>query len=584
LNPTSNGSGWAGQESGAAGFSQTQPGWQYCRERWVDRASAARNSGSGTSDASHHRKRAAFSLQSGRKFEGACKTTFDIDVVVQQQSYRYGHMSLKSGAFLKLWLLALLSTLSSPMIADDIALPDIGLSASAGIPEQDEDAYARQLLRAMRNSNVLLEDPLLVEFLRTLANRLTEVSDKPEQRFTMVWIKDPSINAFATPGGLIGVHTGLLESAGQESQFASVISHEIAHVTQKHVVRAIERSQKAQIPILLATLAAMALARDGDDQLGVFAAGQGAMQQLQINFTRENEFEADRLGIRTLARAGYDVRAMSRMFGLLQRQYPVTAQEQLPEYIRTHPLSITRISEAKSRAEELARSQTNVIVNTSHYDWMRARASALTSGDLSKQIQQWQDETQASRGNDALRYGLAVAALVRDDGPKALRWLDGLKPHPSNELALLLARAEAQRLSGQAAWRATFDSLNARFPNHRVVVLSYATALLQSAKRADASKAVELIRPTLARNAQDPAFFEMLGRAYELSGDEIRSGEAFARAAALRGAYQDALLQLQALLDRRELDYYQRARIDSQIAALTPIVIALRERFQREQL
>jgi len=463
--------------------------------------------------------------------------------------------------------------------AADIALPDIGLSASAGIPEQDEVAYAKQLLRAMRNANVLVEDPLLDEFLNTLANRLVEVSEKPEQRFIFVMIRDPNINAFATPGGLIAVHTGLLAEAAQESQFASVMAHEIAHVTQKHIVRAIERSQKAQIPILLATLGALALARDSDAQFGIYATGMAAMQQLQINFTRDNEFEADRIGIRTLARAGYDVRAMSRMFQLLQRKFPITEKEQLPEYVRTHPMSITRISEAKARSEELAKDQRNPLVNTTHYDWMRMRAVALTTSDLAEQERIWRGNLVEQPGNDAFRYALAVTSLVRDDGASALRWLDGIKPHPSNLIALEVARAEAARITKDSDWKARFVALTERFPNHRVVVLSFSQALLQSGLRADALEAVELIRPTLPRYTQDPSLVEMLGRAYELAGDEVRAGEAYARAAALRGAYQDALLQLQALQDRRLLDYYQRARIDAQIAALTPVVIALRERF-----
>jgi len=133
----------------------------------------------------------------------------------------------------------------------EIELPDIGLSASAAITEQEENAYGAQLLRALRNYNVLIDDPIVTEYLDTLANRLVLSSRRPEQPFRFVVINDPNINAFAVPGGLIASHSGLILAAAQESEFAAVLAHEIAHVTQKHIVRAQERQRLASIPILI---------------------------------------------------------------------------------------------------------------------------------------------------------------------------------------------------------------------------------------------------------------------------------------------------------------------------------------------
>lgn len=474
--------------------------------------------------------------------------------------------------------LLLTVTLSHRAVAADIDLPDIGLSASAGIPEEDENQYARQLLRAMRNAGVLVEDPLLEEYLNTLAIRLTEVSEKPEQRYGFVMLRDRSLNAFATPGGLIAVHTGLITAAENESELAAVIAHEIAHVSQKHIVRAIERSQKAQWPVLLASLAAMALARDADAKMGALTTGFAAIQQLQINYTRSNEFEADRIGIRTLKRAGFDVHAMAGMFGRMQRATVIAPEERLPEFLRTHPVTTTRISEAKARAVELGADQIRPVVNSDIYRWMRARVKVVELEDPRTAIRQFEEAKRTQPNANELDYGIAVAALLARDAPLARRTLAQLRPSSETRMAYRIAQAELLRLEN-GDWLESYEQLASAYPNHRVVARSFATALLESATPSAGQRVVELMKPLIGLASSDPALYELLGRGHELAGDEIRAGEAYARAHALRGAFEDALLQLQTLASRPRLDYYQRARLDAQIAELTPVVIAVRERY-----
>lgn len=477
------------------------------------------------------------------------------------------------------WLTLLLPGLTP---AADIELPDIGLSASASIPEEDENQYARQLLRAMRNAGVLVEDPLLEEYLRTTAIRLAEVSEKPEQRYIFVMLRNRELNAFATPGGLIAVHTGLISAAETESEMAAVLAHEIAHVTQKHIVRAMESARKAQWPMMLATLAAMALAKDSEDKAGAMIAGTAALQQMQINFTRANEFEADRLGIRTLKRAGFDVNAMATMFGRLQRATVIAPEEAPPEFLRTHPLSNTRIAEAKARAVELGADQVNPVSDSAAYRWMRARVKVIEADDPLDAERQFQQTLRERPEADDQRYGIVVAALARRDVATATRQLRTLRATPENELALALARAELGKLQG-GDWRRAYEALSSSHPGHRVVTRAFADALLETGKPEAGRRTVELIKPLVARIDNDPALYELLGRGYELDGDEIRAGESHARAHALRGAFEDALLQLQSLAQRPRLDYYQRARLDAQIAELTPVVIYLRERYGKPQ-
>jgi predicted Zn-dependent protease len=432
----------------------------------------------------------------------------------------------------------------------------------------------------MRNAGVLIDDPLLEEYLGTLAVKLTEVSEKPEQRYAFVMLRDRSLNAFATPGGLIAVHTGLITAAEDESELAAVLAHEIAHVSQKHIVRAIERSQKAQWPVLLASLAAMALAKDGDAKVGALTTGFAAMQQLQINYTRSNEFEADRIGIRTLQRADFDVHAMARMFGRMQRATVIAPEERVPEFLRTHPVTTTRISEAKARAVELASKQVRPTVSSDSYRWMRARVRVIEMEDPRSAIRLMRQAKRNQANASELSYGIVVAALLARDAPLARSTLKELRPNAQTRMAYQIAQAELLRLE-DGDWMGSYEALASAYPNHRVVARSFASALLEKATPSAGKRVVELMKPLIGLQSSDPALYELLARGHQLSGDDIRAGEAYARAHALRGAFEDALLQLQSLARKPELDYYERARLDAQIAELTPVVIAVRERYGR---
>ncbi|WP_312915428.1 M48 family metalloprotease, partial [Stenotrophomonas sp.] len=204
--------------------------------------------------------------------------------------------------------------------ADDTKLPDIGSSAGELLTPARQAEYGGMMLRELRNYGYLLDDPLVNDWLNTMGTRLGSNSAQPQQKYTFFMMKDRQINAFATLGGYIGMNAGLVLTAEREDEVAAVLSHEIAHVTQQHVLRGVERAQRDQIPILLGMLAAVVAAQQaggnssGDATMAAITSGMGLMQQRQINFTRSNESEADRLGIRTLARSGYDVDAMAGFF------------------------------------------------------------------------------------------------------------------------------------------------------------------------------------------------------------------------------------------------------------------------------
>src|SRR5688572_11661557 len=247
--------------------------------------------------------------------------------------------------------------------AQDTRLPDIGSSAGEVLGPAQQAEYGAMTLSQLRHYGYVLDDPLIEGWLQGVGHRLGASSDKSAQSFTFFMLKDRQINAFATLGGYIGTNAGLVLSADREDQVASVLSHEIAHVTQDHVLRGVERAERDSIPILLAMLGAIVVAQNsggnsgGDASMAALMAAQGLMAQRMIDFRSANESEADRVGIQTLARSGYDPNAMAEFFTTLQgvvRANRGGEREATPDYLQTHPITITRIGEAKERAAQLA--------------------------------------------------------------------------------------------------------------------------------------------------------------------------------------------------------------------------------------
>jgi beta-barrel assembly-enhancing protease len=247
---------------------------------------------------------------------------------------------------------ALLGAAALPFSHADLAdLPSMGDTAGQLISPEQEKQFGESFMRQIRRSGKLVQDPELNDYLQQLGYRLAAASDAPGYGFTFFLVDDPSINAFAGPGGYIGVHTGLLLAARNESELAGVLAHEIAHVTQRHLLRAYEAAQRMSLPTAAALLAAILIGSQ-DSQAGQAALVglQAASAQYQINFTRANEHEADRVGIQTLVRSGIDPRGMPDFFERLHQQTRLYGNR-LPEFLSTHPVTTSRIAETAARAE-----------------------------------------------------------------------------------------------------------------------------------------------------------------------------------------------------------------------------------------
>ncbi|WP_090177768.1 M48 family metalloprotease [Luteibacter sp. UNC138MFCol5.1] len=501
---------------------------------------------------------------------------------------------------------------------DAVRLPDLGSSANALISPREADQYGAMMLRQMHALDLTVDDALLDQYINDLGFRLVAASDRPKDHFQFFIVRDTQINAFAAPGGYIGVNAGLINITTSEAELAGVIAHEIGHITQNHLYRAFEDSKKnapLMALVLLGAIAAGAGGGAGDAAPAVLMGGQGLLLQRQINFTRKDEIEADRVGIQTLANSGYDPDAMADFFGRMQDTMRVgEGEEALPALLQTHPVTLARISDARARARVLeerianrpplptidkatwekstapvlfvkdpttlisagAKVAKDSVADT--YALMRERDRVL-SGDVQKLAAYYATNLERKDfDTTANRYGYAVALIRSNRGAQAIGQLQPLLAQQPDNVVIRLAMADAYVDAGRHGdAMAIYKALHANSPRNRAVTLGYAKALADTGRADDARAATSLLRPMLD-DSDDPEIFRTFARASERSGDTVRAAEAYADSAYLAGRPFDAMEQLKRLLKRDDLDYYQRSRIQARISDLTPLLLELRKR------
>ncbi|HEY4582293.1 MAG TPA: M48 family metalloprotease [Lysobacter sp.] len=508
----------------------------------------------------------------------------------------------------------LAAAIALPVAAQENRLPDIGSSAGGLITPAQEAEYGAMTLAQLRHYDYVLEDPLIDSWLDTLGHRLAGASDDSRRSYTFFMLRERQINAFATLGGYIGMNSGLVLAADREDEVAGVLAHEISHVTQQHVLRSVERARQDQLPMLLAMLGAIVVAQQaggnssGDAAQAAVAAAMGIAQQRQINYTRSNESEADRVGMQVLARSRFDPTGMADFFAKLQarsRANEASLFGETPDYLRSHPMTLTRITEAKDRAERLrARPDIGGGFASEHpllpggvrvdastgmgptglFDFARERLRVLSADTPAAAIQEYESTRRARALTDAEQYGLAIAQLKAGQPRAALPLLQAVAGRRPAEVWPQLALGEAEAATGdRAAADARFEALLAKTPASRAVVLTYAQVLGERSGAAAGKRAQAILRPLMGSLSTDPVFQRTFARASEIAGDPVRAGEAHAEAAYLSGRPELALAQLNTLKKRGDLDYYARARIDARIAAITPTVLELRRQGIRDE-
>lgn len=465
-------------------------------------------------------------------------------------------------------LLAFCLCASAAAEVTTLDLPDIGDSTGGFLSPEFERRLGQAFLSQVRKQADIVSDPEINTYIESIGYRLVSQSDNNEQQFTFFVINDALINAFAAPGGIVGINSGVILNAASESELAGVLAHEIAHVTQKHMARSVEMSQKMSIPMLAAMLGAILVATQNPEAgQAALMAVQGVSEQARINFTRTNEEEADRIGIQLLARSGFNPHGMADFFRKLQQNSRYFAQA--PEFLRTHPLTTRRIADSQARAE--AYSSIRGYDESQSFHLVKAKLvvkSHKTPEDAVELFSRRLANAGQERPADTDRYGYVIALTAAGQYALARQHIRRLLAGDQENTAYLLAAAdiEVQQGNYDAAFN-IFSEAEQLYPDYRPLVLTYANALL---KAEQPYLARDKLRSYGKFQAPDITYYDYLARAEAESGNLIESSMAHAEYYFLTGETRVAIEQLKHLLRQKapRPDYYQTERIQARLAYL----------------
>jgi len=466
-------------------------------------------------------------------------------------------------------------------------LPDIGSSAELLMSPEDEKKLGKEFMRQVRRSFKLEDDIASNEYIQNLGTKLASQIDTRDQTFTFFIIKDPTINAFAGPGGYIGVHTGLISAAQTEGELASVLAHEIAHVVQRHLIRSLESSNKSQ-KLSLATFGAMIAAMmlgghvDGQVTEAVIASTVAGSVQNQLSFSRAHEQEADRVGIEMLYRAGYDPINMANFFEILQRRTRI-GQNDIPEFLLTHPVTASRIADARNRAAALGPVANNLHPVTTEslrptsFEIAKTRIDVLTAtqhqqseaiSNLEKMISRKRNLTPLQQYEIALRYqGL-------DEYEKARKWLKELLKSEPQRIAYVVAAAENEIADKryQAAIHLTGEKLLI-YPNNYELTTLYAQASLLNNKAKSAQIALQKL---IRANHFKPFTYKLLATAAQQAGNNSEAYEALGEYYNELGDIDIAIKHFEAALEKSDKEKTRDLRLKAKIAQLKKELLKIR--------
>ncbi len=445
-------------------------------------------------------------------------------------------------------------------------LPDLGDIAQATISPQQERQLGEQSMLEIRADRSYLDDPEVNDYLNQIGYRLVASSNDPSQEFEFFAIDEDAINAFSLPGGFIGVNTGLILATKSESELASVLAHEISHVTQHHIVRMIAGQKMDTIATLASVAIAILAARSNPNATEAAIAGaQAGSIQRQLNFTRSNEQEADRIGFATLQKAGFDVHAMPAFFERLQKATRLLETD-IPPYLLTHPLTIERIADMDNRAQQVP---FRLVPSSLDYDLVIAKLQSRRKSALDA-VAFFTDAMGKNKyGNQvAQRYGLVLALLRSGQPARAAQEFEPLHGMiAQNAMMATLAGKLRHANKDDKGLNDYYASAMQNFPQHLALAYDYADLLLQSGKN---QQALKLLTDQIISHPDDAHLHELQARAYEALGMLQDEHRVQARADMLHGNVHAAIEQLE-LAKKAGSDYYQLSAIDSELKRLKEI-------------
>jgi beta-barrel assembly-enhancing protease len=453
-------------------------------------------------------------------------------------------------------------------LAPSQKLPDLGDSSQTLMSPTQERKLGEAILRQIRAGGGYLEDAEVNDYLNEIGNRLVTATRDVRQDFLFFAVPDPGINAFALPGGFIGVNTGLILLAQNESQLASVLAHEISHVTQHHISRGLASQQN----VLLTTLAGLAMAivaskaggsSSSQATAAAIAGTQAMAAQQQINYTRENEFEADRVGFSRLVAAGFDPQGMADFFDRLQRASRFS-EGGMPAYLRDHPVTYERVAEAKTRAQDMPYRQ---VPDSLNFHMVRALLQSY-QGEPREQVANFDRAIAEKKYNNEIagHYGLVAALLRAKDIPRAKVELATLEkiapPHPMIEAMAGNVLLEAGEYPAAVK---RFESALSRYPNKMQLIHDYPEALIKAGRPADAAAFAER---ELIRYPTEGPLHEIAARAYAAQDKRLKQHEHQGEYYAWAGNLQLAVEQLQLAVKSGDGDFYQMSVVETRLRAM----------------
>ncbi len=450
--------------------------------------------------------------------------------------------------------------IGSPVLGgSNLPLDDSMSEVSISVAEQ---ATGREFIRSARSRFRFVDDPLVLDVLRQIGARLSSTLAGDTEILTFHLIENSQLNAFAGPGGHIGVFTGLITATESEAELASVIAHELAHVTQRHLPRMIERAQQRQIPATAGMIAAILLG--GQAGAATMAVTNAAAISDQLSYTRAFEREADALGLKILNAAGYDPEAMARFLQRLAQSSRFQDAE-IPEYFRTHPLSSNRIAEMEGRTVNYPSVVDEASPNFLH---AQARITAIYGDDAERAIEQFRHRIASDTGaaSRAARYGLALAALKTGEFEVAIEQAHRLWESDPDDPFYVVGLAESYQGRGDIS--TALGVLAADYPvdaDDPVLSSYYADALIKAGKPA---KAKPVIRAGLRAAPHSIVLFRLLARAEGELGRLAESFQALAETHYLSGDLGLALEKLELAVKHTGNSAYLKASIAARQAEI----------------
>jgi predicted Zn-dependent protease len=430
-----------------------------------------------------------------------------------------------------------------------------------------EHQLGRTWLRVFRSQVPTVNDPLLFDYLENLIYQLARHSKLEDRRLEIVIVDNQTINAFAVPGGVIGIHNGLLLWAQTEDELATVLAHEIAHLSQRHFSRGVEFQQKQQPLTLAAMLTSLVLMATVGADVGMAAlsATQAAAQDSALRYSRSNESEADRVGMQTMVAAGMDPHAAPTMFERMMQASRYSSANRMPEFLRSHPLSENRIADTRNRARQYPKQIRQVNLS---YQLMRARAVNELAGTPEEAVQKFRGELDGTpRSREAAVYGLVLALTEAGRANEASLELDGIWSGSPDRLEYIIADAEIDMVRNEP--EKAVEKLAVQLdlsPGNHPLTMTYANALMQNQQPHIAEEV--LVEQSWLR-PNDPGLWYLLAEVQGLSGNIVGLHQSRAEYFILNGILDEAEKQLTYALKLSRKDYLTTAKIRQRLTDIT---------------